>query len=143
LASGELGFGFVPLRNSIAGDYEQTTAAVKAGSVVTVATVAYPIRLAVGIHPDTVRTAITEIWSKDIAMQQCSRYLDKNFPMATRVAVESTATAMWWIRERGLKCVAAVGSENGLGRYGLKVVDIGVEDLPNNVTTFVLLKQNR
>lgn len=142
LSLGTFDAAVVPLRNTLAGDYRETVAGIAQHRLVAADETILKIELAVGIHPASSVDQITEIWSKDTALRECSQYLASRFPSARLVEVPSTGFAMKEIAEKNLLHVAAVGSEMGLRRYGLTRIAQGVENPGENVTTFLLLKRS-
>ena len=132
-----------PLKNTIAGPYTETEAGIDTHGLVRVAETFLKIELAIGIHPQSSADQITQVWSKDTALIECSQYLSKRFPTATQVQVESTGYAMKTIADQVLLHVAAVGSAIGMRRYGLKQLAKGIENPGKNITTFLFLKRQK
>ena len=129
----------VPLRNSIAGDYKETSECLQKYRVSQVDYLKLKIKLAIGIHPKAVKEDVTEIKSKDTALKECAIYLKRNFSQASKVEVESTSTTMEEIIVNNLRSVAAIGSERGMRLYGLKIINEDIGDKEENVTTFIYL----
>jgi prephenate dehydratase len=134
-------FAIVPLANSLAGSYRETAEGVTSFPVRIVGSFRLQIKLAIGIHPDSDKSRLTEIRSKDTALSECSDYLQKNFPAAKQVATESTARAMQQIKNKALMHAGAIGSGIGLSLYGLKLIDDNIGNQEDNYTTFIILKK--
>jgi prephenate dehydratase len=78
---------------------------------------------------------ITQILSKDQALEQCETHLNEFYPEAEPVAVASTTFAVQRIIQENLVNAAAIASKKGLD--GLEVL---AEDIcPNNKTRFFAL----
>ena len=140
LAKGEVDSAVVPLNNSIAGDYVKTVEGLGKYNFQRLDCLELQIVLALGIHPESDVTRITEVQSYPTALAECSDYLKEHFPSTKTVSVDSTARAMKDIRDQRLLHVAAVGSAFGINYYALKLVDNGIENTDNpNITTFIYL----
>ncbi|GEM_PF-6266014 len=141
LDQGMIDSAVVPLRNNLAGDYTETVKGLNRHDFNIVDSIELQIRLALGIHPETDETAVTEIRSKDTALRECSEYLREHYPNVRLVEVESTAAAMQQVMQQKQRHVAAVGSEIGMKLYGLTVVNSDVGNQKDNFTTFIYLKR--
>ena len=141
LNQGDVDLAVVPLRNSIAGDYQETLRGMQKYKFSKLDFLDLQIKLALGIHPDSDPPMITKIISKDTALRGCSDYLSEFSPSATQVPVDSTAKAMKDIKDQYLLEAAAVGSVIGMNLYGLKIIndDVGNKGGKDNVTTFLYL----
>lgn len=143
LEGGRIDIAVVPRKNSLVGDYIETVNCLQRYDTRQVHEVRMRIILGIGIHPDSRPEDISEVWSKDTALGECSMYLDEHFLTARRMDVESTAYAMKQISQRELRRVAAIGSLMGLKKYGLKVLDEDIGNDKENYTTFIALERGR
>lgn len=141
LNQGEIDSAVVPLRNNLAGDYTETVEGIRRHGFKSADSIELQIRLALGIHPETDETAVTEIRSKDTALRECSAYLREHHPNARLVEVESTAAAMQQVMRQNQRQAAAVGSEIGMKLYGLRIVNDDVGNQKDNHTTFLYLEK--
>jgi len=80
---------------------------------------------------------ITKIMSKNQALEQCSKYLCKNYPHAITISTESTSLAAETIEREQLENSAAIASETALKNTGLEILASNI--CPNNKTRFVAL----
>ena len=81
---------------------------------------------------------ITQVLSKDQALEQCETYLSENYPKAELVAVANTVHAVERIIKENMINAAAIASKKGLD--GLEIL---AEDIcPNNKTRFFALSKN-
>ncbi|WP_150462226.1 prephenate dehydratase [Nesterenkonia ebinurensis] len=81
----------------------------------------------------------TKIFSHWQALRQCRKYLDRIYPKAERVPVDSTAEAGRIAQEFADEPFAAIGHRNIGDRFGLVRIASSVEDNPFNQTRFVVL----
>jgi len=80
---------------------------------------------------------ITNVYSKDQALEQCDSFIANSFPEVTTIATSSTAIAADYIAKEKLMNSAAIAPKEALERAGLEII---AEDLcPNNSTRFVVL----
>ena len=77
------------------------------------------------------------ITSHPIAINQCSKFLKKNFGNKAIQTTISTASACKTASEHAE--FAAIASTFAAENYGLKIVRENIEDYPNNQTTFAVL----
>ncbi len=83
------------------------------------------------------RAAVKKIYSKPQALSQCRVWLNEHYPDAECVATSSTTAAAEMAGKDAR--IAAIASRQAGARYGLKVLAVGIEDNPDNVTRFAIL----
>ena len=88
--------------------------------------------------PGATLSGITEIFSHEQAIGQCSEFL-KTMPMATITVCENTAMAAKMVAESGRTDVAAISSPACAGIYGLTSLKDGVHNTDNNYTRFIVI----
>ena len=133
--SGETHYGVVPFENIYNGKVINTLDALSdhAQESEIIGEVAIPIVHCFGAL--TGHEEITQVLSKDQALDQCDSYLAENYPRAMRVAVASTSTAVERIIKERMLNAGAIASKKGI--TGLEVL---AEDIcPNNKTRFFAL----
>ncbi len=143
IAEGNTDLGFVPVENIIQGPVTQTLDNLLRYSPklkISGATI-LPIEHALGALP--ARGKIKRILSKDTALEQCSIYLNENYPGAEQVQVNSTSEAMRLIGEKSMDDAAAIGMGSSFQRYGLEVIARNVGNVKNNKTRFIVLGQEK
>ncbi|HDS45891.1 MAG TPA: prephenate dehydratase [Methanomicrobia archaeon] len=140
VARGEVGYGVVPIENSLEGSVGETldvlTSESTAGSVQIAGEVLVPIKiclLARGAF-DQIRTVV----SHPHAIAQCKRFIrGRLLSRGVKVqAVDSTAAAAKLARE--LDAIAALASEEAARKYQLTILMEDVQDMAS-VTRFVAL----
>jgi len=80
---------------------------------------------------------IRSIVSHHQPLAQCRRYLAEHYPRIEQQPASSTATAAMLAAKRA--GVAAVGSKLAADIYGLAVVAKSIQDVPGNVTRFLVV----
>jgi chorismate mutase/prephenate dehydratase len=81
--------------------------------------------------------AVTKVYSHPQALAQCRGWLDANLPGIPQVDVSSTARAAQLASED--PGAAAVASDLAASIYGLKIAASRLEDLPGNLTRFLVI----
>ena len=81
---------------------------------------------------------IRVVYSHPQALAQCREYLTKNLPRADLVASLSTSGAVEDMRNSKAPA-AAISSGRAADLYGARILERGIEDVPNNQTRFVVL----
>ena len=96
------------------------------------------MRLALlGVNGATI-DGVREALSHEMALKQCRRFLAKH-PLITPVEAHDTAGAARMVAIRRDPTVAAIAAPWAAKHYGLTILAEGLEDRPDNATTFVLL----
>ena len=91
--------------------------------------------------PGLAREAITQITSHPQALKQCQHYLAREFPNAKLVEWNDTASAARDLANGEIpKTSAVLASIQAAQLYNLDLMEEGVEDDPENFTTFIALK---
>lgn len=81
---------------------------------------------------------ITEVNSHPIALMQCREFLSKH-PEIKVVEAEDTALSAEIIRKKNLKGPAAICSKMAAERYGMKILQEGIETNKHNFTRFLVV----
>jgi prephenate dehydratase len=88
--------------------------------------------------PGTKTSDITAITSHDQALKQCRMYLRRRFPGTELVEYKDTAQAAADLGKGKLpKTTAVIAPEGCAELYGLDVLEVSIQDLKFNFTTFV------
>ena len=80
---------------------------------------------------------INEVYSKDQALEQCSKYLYENYPNAILITTSDTAEGAGFIAKQNILEAGAIASEQALKDAGLEIIARDI--CPNNKTRFVVL----
>ncbi len=140
LAAGEADFGVIPIENS------------SAGSVTAVYDLMLQYRFTIAasaeIHIDHCLAAsegasvelLSDVYSHEQALAQCSDFLSSHPRLTAHTAV-STAQAAKAVAESGDPHLAAICSEEAAKEYGLRVLQRGFQNNPNNTTRFIVISR--
>ncbi|HEY1952891.1 MAG TPA: chorismate mutase [Gemmatimonadaceae bacterium] len=133
----------IPIENSIVGRVEAGWQALAAHPELrTVSEALVPIRHCLlaprGATIEELRTA----HSHPVALAQCNRFFEQH-PWIRATKSFDTAGAAREIAERGDKTCAAIAGRAAADRYGLTVLEEGIQDTRDNHTHFVALVTQR
>lgn len=136
---GDVAAGIVPIENSTDGRVVDTLGMFVRREMQICGEVLLPIHH--NLLSRTPRSQIVEVHSKPQALSQCRGWLASQLPGARLVEISSTAAAAKLAAEK--PGVAAVASIEAGRQYDLDVIDVNIEDNPNNVTRFAVLGRER
>lgn len=131
--------GIVPIENSTDGRVVDTLGMFVRREMQICGEVLLPIHH--NLLSKTPRAEIVEVHSKPQALSQCRGWLASQLPGARLVEISSTAAAAKLAAEK--HGVAAVASIEAGRQYDLDVIDVNIEDNPNNITRFAVLGKER
>lgn len=132
---GEADYGVVPVENSTEGSVRDSLDLF----------VETPLKIVAELHQEIEHTLLSKapltkikkIYSRDQALAQCRRWLQRNLPHAQLVDVDSTALGVQLAaKEKG---AAAIAPRLAGERYGVPVAAAQIQDLKNNTSRFVFL----
>jgi chorismate mutase / prephenate dehydratase len=136
---GQCDHAVVPVENSTEGVVGRTLDLM----CQTPLTICGEIRLRVGqnlLSTAASADAVTKVYSHAQSLAQCTQWLSRHLPRASRVAVGSNAeAAQRAVAEPG---TAAIAGENAARIYELGVLASHIEDESNNTTRFWVLGRN-
>ncbi len=90
-------------------------------------------------HPGTEMSAITEVYSHPVALDQCRHYLEATLPHAEIIEYHDTADAVRFVKERKLTHEAAIAGTLAAEHYDMTIIAHDIEDEPTNLTRFLLI----
>lgn len=88
--------------------------------------------------PGQIITDIKEIRSHPIALAQCMTFLNQ-YPEMVIVESDDTAGSARYIKEKGLRGVAAIAPSNAAELYSLEILAQGIETYKQNYTRFLIV----
>lgn len=141
-------FAVVPVRNSIIKEITEVTEHIKALSLLgydfkVLGELELPVNhcLLVPQHIEKVEE-LEGVCSKEQAFGQCSKYLDQiGIKPEQYVKRDSTGDAAKFVSRLGSNSkIGAIAPKAAAKEYGLRVLAEGIQDVPDNRTTFVLLE---
>ncbi len=134
-------YGILPIENSTAGSVKKVYDLMIHHNFSIVRTFRLKVDHNLLANPGAKLEDITEIYSHEQAINQCSEYLHQ-FPNATIIPVENTAVAAEMVSTSGRKDVAALSSRACEELYGLECLAASVQDEKNNRTRFICISKN-
>lgn len=131
--------GFVPIHNKVDKRVPETVKCLfkYAGKVNILGASLYDIKHVLGTLPN--HSEINKILSMGTALNQCSEFLQKNYPNAERLERKSTDAAIREIAAKQITDAAAIGAEDSMNDYGLEVKARKIANTEKNKTRFILL----
>jgi prephenate dehydratase len=141
VVNGNADYAVIPIENLIAGPvHAAIDALAQFPSLDRVRELALPVRLALMGVPDATVDQVREVLSHPIALKQCTKFLAQH-PAIRTVEAHDTAGAARMVAIRREPSVAAIAAPWAAKHYGLTILAEGLEDRPDNATTFVLVRR--
>ena len=134
-------YGILPIENSTAGSVKKVYDLMIHHNFSIVRTFRLKIDHNLLAKPGTTMDSITEIYSHEQAINQCSEFL-KKFPHAKIIPVENTAVAAEAVSKSDRNDIAALSSHACEELYGLNCLASSVQDEGNNRTRFICISKN-
>ncbi len=136
VSAGEAALGIVPLENALQGSVGRNLELFLSYEVYIQAEIYLNIsHHLIGAGDEL--SCLNTIYSHPRAIEQCTQWLDRNFPGATIVPVESTAKAA----EKALqeKTAGAIAHRKLAEKMSLNILAAEIEDMPDNWTRFIVI----
>ena len=134
--SGLCKFGVLPIENSSNGSVRAVYQLLQEHDLSVVRSARLCIRHELLALPGTRLEDITEIWSHEQAIGQCSKFLN-GLKDVKVVPCANTAVAAKLVAESGDRHAAAISSHPCAALYGLERIDGDIQDSDNNYTRFI------
>ena len=134
-------YGILPLENSTAGSVKKVYDLMIHHNFSIVRTFRLKIDHNLLAKPGVKLADITEIYSHEQAINQCTEFL-KKFPNAKVIPVENTAVAASMVAQSDRTDIAALSSRACEELYGLECLAVSVQDEGNNRTRFICISKN-
>ncbi len=138
--SGICQYGVLPIENSSAGSVTAVYDLMRKYNFFIVRSVRLKIDHALLANADANISTIREIVSHEQALSQCSEYL-RQHPQIKVTVYENTATAAKYVAQSGRNDLAAISSANCAELYGLKQLDVNVQNSDHNYTRFICISK--
>jgi len=133
---GEADLGIIPLENSLQGTVGQSLDLFLRFEVFIQAEIFCKITHSLLAACESL-SEVRVVHSHPQALQQCTSWLSAQLPQAEVVPAESTAAAAERVQHRSGE--AAIAHPALAERFGLNVLQTGIEDLPENWTRFLII----
>jgi prephenate dehydratase len=134
----------VPIENSLEGSVNATLDALvfETEEVTIIGELVHPIQHCLIAREPLELSEIERVVSHPQANAQCARFIRTRLPNAQVTSANSTADAVRIVAESD-EAWAALGNRLSAQLYGCRILEAGVEDIPENETRFVWLARER
>ena len=139
--SGLCKFGVVPIENSSNGSVRAIYDLIQRKKFSIVRSTRLCIRHELLAQPGVKMDDITEIYSHEQAIGQCSRFLGSLGGVRV-IPCDNTAMAAKMVAESGNRHAAAISSHPCAALYGLQCVNDAIQDSDNNYTRFICITKD-
>ena len=140
--SGLCKFGVLPIENSANGSVRSVYELLQRKRFAIVSSTTLHIRHELLAKAGTKLSEITEIYSHEQAIGQCSRYLASLNGKVKVIPCANTAVAAKMVAEGENPCAAAISSHACAELYGLRVLKDDIQDSDNNYTRFICIAKS-
>lgn len=146
LHRGEIDYGQFAIHNSIGGIVGESIHAMAKYKFKILKEFSIPIAHTLMIRQDTTLSEIDTIMTHPQVLAQCKRTLAKKYPTLKKmsgsgVLVDHAMVAKRLSEGRLPKTTAVMGSDILAKIYNLKIVENNLQDLPNNLTSFLIVSR--
>ena len=139
--SGLCKFGVVPIENSANGSVRAIYDLIQRKKFSIVRSTRLCIRHELLALPGVKLDDITEVYSHEQAIGQCSKFLGSLNGVRV-IPCDNTATAAKMVAESGSRHAAAISSHPCAALYGLETVSDEIQDSDNNYTRFICITRD-
>lgn len=139
--SGLCKFGVLPIENSSNGSVRTVYGLLQEHKLSIVRSTRLCIRHELLALPGVKLKDITEIYSHEQAIGQCSRFLN-NLSGVRVIPCANTAVAARMVAESGNRHAAAISSHTCAALYGLESLSSDIQDSDNNYTRFICVAKD-
>ena len=133
-------YGVLPIENSLAGSVNSVYDRMISRNFYIVRSTRVKIDHTLMALPGVRKEDIREVCSHEQAIQQCSRYLEKNKEWQVNICA-NTAVAARTVAQGGRKDTAAISSAACAQLYGLEILDTEIQNNSNNHTRFICISK--
>ena len=139
--SGLCKFGVLPIENSSNGSVRAVYELLQDHNLSIVRSTRLCIRHELLALPGVKMSDITEIYSHEQAIGQCSKFLNSLNGVRV-IPCDNTATAAKMVAESGNRHAAAISSHPCAALYGLESISDAIQDSDNNYTRFICITKD-
>lgn len=137
ISGNHLDYGVVPVENTTHGMVTQTLDQLLISDVQICGEITLRVRQHLACLPGT--KSIKTIYSHAQSLAQCRAWINKHYPKAERIAVESNAFGA--IKAKETPDSACICGQQAIEYYNLENKHANVEDYANNTTRFIIIGQ--
>lgn len=139
--AGSAHYGIVPVENSSEGVVNHTLDCFKNSHLQVIGEVELHIHHQLLISVNTRKDSIKQIYAHQQTLAQCRKWLDRHYPSAELVPLNSNAEAARRIRNEWHS--AAIASDVAAKLYDLDILHANIEDNPENTTRFLVIGREK
>jgi prephenate dehydratase len=132
--------GVMAIENSIAGSILPNYNLLQKSSLSVIGEIYLQVNQNLLVNPGVKLSAIKEVHSHTMALQQCYDFLDKH--KWKLVETDDTALSAKHIHQHKSKHIAAIASKLAAELYELDIIEPNIHTLKNNYTRFLFLQRN-
>ena len=136
----EIDYGYIPINNTIGGRLHENDKLISKYNVKIIEKYDYKINHNLIVYPGVKKEDIKYVQSHWQALAQCREYLLKNNYIPKEFY--DTSAVCKYISDNNIKDIAAIASEESSKIYNLEILNSNIQDNDNNVTSFLLIKNN-
>jgi prephenate dehydratase len=140
LAAEEVDYAVMAIENTLAGSILTNYSLLHQNNFSIIGEMYHHIRQNLMALPGQKLEDITVVRSHPMALLQCIEFLHEH-PHMQPIEADDTAESARKISEEEAKGVAAIASEKAAERYGLEILQGGIEDMKENFTRFLVLSR--
>lgn len=138
VAQGQAEFGVVPIENTLAGSVTDNYDLLLRHELSIIGSVTVPIAHCLLGVPGAKQEQLRHIYSHPQALHQCSDFFSAHRQIEAH-SYSNTAASAQYVANLGDPATAAIGSLACAGRYGLCVLEEGLQNRKDNFTRFVII----
>lgn len=142
LAKGEIQYGILPIENSTSGSINDVYDLLREYEFHIVGERCLKVEHNLLGMEGTELTDISEVYSHQQGLIQCSRYLSEH-PEWKQVPYFDTAGSAEHVSKEGLKSKACIAGKMAAAVYGLVTIKQNIQDNRNNSTRFVIISKDK
>lgn len=135
-------YGLLPIENSSAGSVNSVYDLMREHKFYIVKSVSLKVSHNLLVNEGATNETITEIFSHEQALNQCSQYLYDNFKNVKLTICDNTATSARMVKESGRTDIASISSKECADIFGLKMLDKNIQDSQGNYTRFICISKD-
>lgn len=133
-------YGVVPVENSLAGSIHRNYDLLLHHNLYIIAEYNLRVSHCLIANPGVSLQEVRRVYSHPQALAQCENSL-REMGGVEIIAAHDTAGSVRWIKEQGLRDVAAIAGEGAAGYYGMSILRHHLEDEKANYTRFLVLSR--
>ncbi|OGC39039.1 hypothetical protein A2Y85_03815 [candidate division WOR-3 bacterium RBG_13_43_14] len=134
--------GIIPIENSLSGSIHRNYDLLLAYRYWIIGEIKLKITYNLFTNNGARPAMIKEIWSHPATLDQCRTFFNAN-PRYEPIAVYDSAGAAKLLREKRKKNAAVIAGPQVEKIYGLRTIEKGIEDSPENYTRFLLVNRKK